>query len=1639
VADRDREETLDSLLALLRERWPAETASRLEAVVIAYLARVGIDDLAGKQIDDLYGAVISHWNLAWKLPAGDRLVRVYNPSVEQDGWESTHTVVQIVTEDMPFLVDSTGIALNQLGLSIHITVHPLLDVLRDEAGCVLGVAPMADGERAAADGGNGADATLVRSRPEAWIHIEVDRQTGDAQCDAIREAIEQALTDCTLAVRDWSLMHERLTTVADELSRVVSIDADERDECTAFLHWLLDEHFTLLGYRCYDLIDDTASGLCLTALPDSALGILRKSAGSPVSHRFNALPAVVQAMAREPEPLILTKSNHRATVHRNTYMDYVGVKRFDAAGKVIGEHRFLGLYSFAAYNQPPHMIPLLRRKIAEVLRRAGLPRRSHDGKALASILMSYPRDELFQIDPEDLHRIATGILQLQDRQRLRLFVRSDRYQRFVSCLVFTPRERYDSSVRRAMLALLKQHFNASQAEFNVHISDQMLARIHFMLHVDGGVIPDVDHAELEQKLTSAIRDWREDLRVALLKQCGEGLASRLWQAYADAFSAAYREDTEPRSAAHDIKRLEALSEASPLAILLYRPLESPVGVIRLRLYLRGRPIALSDVLPLLENMGVRVLDERPYGIHVNQRGAAHIHDFGLQHGDDQALDIGTLRRLFEACFEAVWLGRVDNDGFNRLVLAARLDWREINLLRTCCNYLRQAGTSFSLAYMEETLVTNHRISRLLVKLFHARFDPERVDAQRAQRLADQIDRTLADVPSLDQDRIIRRILAIILATLRTNAYQRDASGRQAAYISLKLDPASIPEMPQPVPMFEIFVYSTRMEGVHLRAGRVARGGLRWSDRREDYRTEVLGLMKAQTVKNAVIVPVGAKGGFVCKALPADREAQALEVQECYRTFIRGLLDVTDNYPGGVIEPPPNVVRYDDDDPYLVVAADKGTARFSDLANAIAQERGFWLGDAFASGGSQGYDHKQMGITARGGWEAVKRHFLEMGRDIQSQPFRVVGIGDMSGDVFGNGMLLSNQIRLIAAFDHRHILIDPEPDPMVSFAERRRLFDLPRSSWDDYRRDLLSPGGAIYPRSAKSIMPSPEACQALAITPGAHTPTTLIQAILRAPVDLLWNGGIGTYVKASTETHAHIGDRANDAVRIDANELRCKVVGEGGNLGLSQRGRIEYALAGGRINTDAIDNAGGVVCSDHEVNIKVLLNAVVERDELTTRQRNQLLAQMSDGVAALVLGINYRQTLALSLMQLRDVALMQARLRLLRKLESTGLVRQIEGLPDDQTLDQRLKAGQVVMTRPELAVLLAYAKHAVHAALLESDVPDDADLQGVLDGYFPAPLPARFSKDIREHRLRRQILATCVTNDLLDLMGPSFVLRMQELSGRPVADIARASHVVRRVFGIDRLWSLLEGLDAQVAGSVLLSVRLQLIHVMENAIHALLRHSPARLSITELITQLQSPIATISERLRDLLPAGDLRRLAVRKAEYCAQGIPDDISDAVCKLHRLVALIPVTGIVNGNQERLPFALAVHWLIADRLGLSWLRQSVEQLPTGDVWQERCQIGLRDDCAHQHLALTALVLDATPHNAALADSGAEHAVQSWIETRHDAWLRVEETLNTLKADTANDLIRLSVAIHELKRLALGIRPALHAPPEQPSGVQP
>ncbi|HVO89551.1 MAG TPA: NAD-glutamate dehydrogenase, partial [Casimicrobiaceae bacterium] len=1100
-------ERVEEVIALLRSRMPQQQSELLEPFVRRYYEGVDPEDLAERDPLDLYGSVLSHWQFGQKRDPGATRLRVINPTIEEHGWQSTHTVVEIVTDDMPFLVDSVTMEVNRHGRTLHLFIHPIMRVQRNAQGVLTGL----------------AEETGAR---ESFMHVEIDRIVDGAEREALATDLLRVLRDVRVAVEDWKPMTARVSDViAETEARRPPLPSDELDEGLAFLRWLANNHFTFLGYRMLELASVGGQD-ALHIVSDSGLGILRDSVAKELT-RFSALPPEVRAYARRPELLVVTKSTSRSTVHRPGFLDYIGVKRFDAKGDVCGEHRFFGLFTHTAYSANPSDIPLLRRKVANVIARAGLTQGSHAGKRLLNILETYPRDELFQTDDDELFAIATGILHLGERQRFRLFIRRDRFERFVTCLIYAPRETYNTELRRKWQAILLQAFAGQSSDFNVHLTESVLARIVVTVRTTPGKIPPVDAHELEAQLASAARRWEDDLRDALIGALGEARGNALYAKYGAAFPAGYREEVPARAAVPDIEVMARTSGEAALGLSLYRPPEAGAGSLRFKLFREGSPVTLSDALPMLEHMGLSVLDERPYRITPQGAPVVWLHDYGLQAPAGSEIEIDAVNQIFEDAFSRISSGEVENDDFNRLVVLARLPAEEIVVLRAYAKYMRQIGFPLSLPFVEATLAAHASIARMLVELFKLRFDPSLAESERQKALSkiQEIDDALDRVENLSEDRVLRQYLSLVLATVRTNFWRRDDKGMRRPFLSFKFDPAKIPGLPEPKPLHEIFVYSPRFEGVHLRGGNVARGGLRWSDRPEDFRTEVLGLVKAQMVKNAVIVPVGSKGGFVLKRAPSpgDRDAYLKEGVACYQNYLRGLLDLTDNRVSDRIVPPPQVYRHDTDDPYLVVAADKGTATFSDYANAISKEYGFWLGDAFASGGSAGYDHKAMGITARGAWESAKRHFRELGVDIQTTDFTVLGIGDMSGDVFGNGMLLSRHIKLVAAFDHRHVFIDPDPDPELSFKERERLFKLPRSSWADYDVKLLSPGGGIYPRSAKSIAISPRAKAVLGLESDTYTPTELIHALLRAAVDMIYNGGIGTYVKAKSETHAQVGD------------------------------------------------------------------------------------------------------------------------------------------------------------------------------------------------------------------------------------------------------------------------------------------------------------------------------------------------------------------------------------------------------------------------------------------------------------------------------------------------------------------------------------
>ena len=1271
-AEHDRrKETLGEVLALVRAKVAPDQRKTLEAVVERYYGQVDPEDLAERQPADLYGAALSHWNFARKREPGKVRVRVFNPTLEEHGWQSTHTIIEIVNDDMPFLVDSVTMEVNRHGLTLHLIIHPLILVDRDGDGTLQGL---------------GADGAPT-ARRESFIHVEIDRISESARHEALAADVIRVLGDVRVAVADWKSMQAKVLDIVTDLEKCAPpIPPEQLEEGLSFLRWLNDNHLTMLGYRRHELV--TVGGQdALKIVPGSSLGLLREGATKEVSASFAALPPEVRAYARRPELLVITKSTARSTVHRPGYLDYIAVKRFDAAGNVTGEDRFLGLYTSTAYSANPADIPLLRRKTANVVARSGVAPGSHAGKALINILANYPRDELFQITEDELLQTAMAILHLGERQRFRLFVRRDPFERFLSCLIYVPRENFSTALRRRWQAILTAAFNGSSSEFNVHLSESMLARIQITVRTTPGKIPEFDVRELEARLAASARRWDDDLKDALIEALGEARGNELLRRFADAFPAGYREEVAARSAVPDIEMMAKLSDDQPLGMSLYRPLEAPPGTLRFKIFHLGAQVTLSDSLPMLEHMGLKVLDEHPHRVTPAAGSPIWIHDFGMMAAvPDTEIEVDALHQVFEDAFGRIFRGEVESDDFNRLVIAARMPADEILVLRAYAKYMRQIGFPLSQSFIEATLAAHADVAGALVALFRTRFDPAQ-GAGAGSRAAEQqrtIEAMLEQVDNLSEDRVLRLYLALILATNRTNFWRRDAAGKRRSFLSFKFDPAKVPGLPEPKPMFEIFVYSTRFEGVHLRGGKVARGGLRWSDRPEDFRTEVLGLAKAQMVKNIVIVPVGSKGGFVLKRAPVGGGPRG--VHEGGDRLLPGLSARPagpDRQPGRrPIVAPPDVKRHDPDDPYLVVAADKGTATFSDYANAVSKEYGFWLGDAFASGGSVGYDHKAMGITARGAWESVKRHFREMGVDTQTTDFTVAGIGDMSGDVFGNGMLLSRHIKLVAVFDHRNIVLDPNPDPEASFRERERLFKLPRSTWADYDAKLISKGGGIHSRSAKSIAITPEVKAALAISQDAMTPTELANAILKAPVDLIYNGGIGTYVKATGETHAQVGDRANDSLRVNGNELRCKVLVEGGNLGCTQLGRVEFAMAGGRINTDAIDNSAGVDTSDHEVNIKILLGMAIAEGELTEKQRNAQLAEMTDDVAGLVLRDNVFQTQVLSVTGRIAPSLLDAQARFMQFLEKRGrLNRAIEFLPSDEELAERRAKGQG-LTSPE---------------------------------------------------------------------------------------------------------------------------------------------------------------------------------------------------------------------------------------------------------------------------------------------------------------------------------------------------------------------
>jgi len=1652
----------DEKLALLTEAASLARGDQGAAALLSYLQayyrHVAVEDLASVGLERIVAVAAEQATFAAQRPQGRALVRI-RPAGQAASLEPAGAVLDIVTDDMPFLVDSVMMELNRHDLVVHRVIHPQLRVRRDVTGALRGVLGLIDGSPAAHD-----------EIAESWTHIEIGVLADEAEAVELGKDLQRVLGDVRVAVEDYARMRARAVQLADDLAlsqAAAPADADAGAEAPAeieaLLRWLADGHFTFLGYREYDLTDGP-DGMTLRAVPGTGLGILRHDKQG--SSSFAALPPEVRARAREPKRLILTKANSQSTVHRPSYLDYVAVKRLDDAGEVTGEFRFLGLYTYVAYSESITRIPVLRRKLAGVLESVGLTADSHDGKDLAEFLENYPREELFQTSVPELAPIASGVLRLRDHKQTRLFLRKDVYGRYMSCLVYLPRDRYTTRVRLRAQEILLGALDGASVGYSVMVGESAVARLHIVVRASRSRrLPEVNEAELEKKLAAVVRSWDDDLADEAARALGAQRARVLLAMCGDTIPDTYKTDVPAVAAIGDLARILELREAGEnVAFELWEsvgfvggvPVEhdQQIGasgpsrrVWRLTIYRTGAPITLTDVLPRLQHMGVDVVDEHPYEFP----GAGQpfwIYDFGLRKSgaseptragqgagapdpaaaaarSPAADSLESVKDLVEGALAALWHGQIEDDGFNALVLDAHLTWRQVVVLRAYARYLRQAGTTFSQNYVERVLRANVTVTRLLVRLFESRFDPDTRagEGERSEAIAEEIRGELDDVASLDQDRILRAYWGMIAATLRTNYFQ-ERTGPQAPlpYFVAKFDAARVPDLPLPRPRFELFVYSPRFEGVHLRFGGVARGGLRWSDRPEDFRTEVLGLAKAQEVKNSVIVPSGAKGGFVCKRLPdpASREAYLGEVLTCYRMFISAMLDVTDNLDAGQVVPPTRVVRHDGDDPYLVVAADKGTATFSDTANEIAGSYGFWLGDAFASGGSEGYDHKKMGITARGAWESVKFHFQALGMDTSENDFTVVGIGDMSGDVFGNGMLLSKHIKLVAAFDHRHVFIDPDPDPAASFAERERLFALPRSSWADYDKALLSPGGGVWPRAVKSVRLPPEARAALGIDDGvrALTPDQLISAILSAPVDLLWNGGIGTWVKASTQSHADVGDRSSDAVRVDATELRARIVAEGGNLGLTQAARIEYALAGGLVDTDFIDNSAGVDTSDHEVNIKILLDGVVRTGELKAADRNLLLHEMTDEVAALVLAHNYHQNRTLAASGAQAAQMLHVHARYIRKLERDRRIhRRLDVLPGGREIAERRAAG-AGLTTPEFAVLLAQTKIAAAQEVLASDLPDDAYLRRVLVGYFPTPLGERYARLMASHRLHREIITTAVVNDMVDRSGITFAFRLNEESGDSVPDITRAWLVARHVFGLPGFWAQVEALDGKVDTATQIAMALEGRKLTERAARWLLHHRRPPFDIQAAIDFFANGVLTVAAGLPKLLTGRDLAGYEERRETFTDRGVPDDLARWVSAMVPAYSTFDIVDVASSASRGIEETAEAYFDLADRLQISRLRDRITALPRDDRWNTMARGALRDDLYAAHAALAKDVLKVAGHGSP------EERLAAWAKRNDSAVKRANQTLTEIWESDAFTVATLSVAVRAIRTLVTASR---------------
>ena len=1590
---------------------------------LSQIARdASIDDIGSLTIGDLAKISNDFWTWASNKPFQKKEIRL----IEAIGSHSQplgRDLLEIIGPDTPFIVSSIMAEIGAQGVEVRAMFHPIVEVVRDEKGRRVNYA--------APDKGN-----KIR---ESMIQIHLPNMSMQKRA-TILKGVSETLEDVSLTVNDFRPMKARMKQSIQDLAVAnINVDSDDMGEYIAFLKWVENEHFIFIGARSYEYLRGKDGALLreepviieernLGILHDSERRILRRSSEPTI------LSDKLLATLETGSPLLVAKSNLRSRVHRRTVLDYIGIKKYDDNGKLIGEERFIGLFTAEAYDSMVRDVPLLRRKVASVIERAGFEVGSHNDKKFRNIVENYPRDELFQIEEDDLLRIALGVQHLIDRPRTAMFVRRDRFNRFLSILVFVPRDKYNTSVRTKIGAKLSAAYNGHLSSYYPLFGDNPLARLHYIIGIDPHSFVEPDLELLEKEITEITRTWEDELEVLA------GKSNLEIDAFKGAFPAGYKDKFAPQEAIIDIKELYLVKDTD-VWVRAYRLGDDADNVLRCKLYKRDNPVALSEAMPIFESMGLYVESEAQFEINANnlnldESNPQHIlwvHDVEMRSADGLPLDFDAVENSFEDAFAAVYGGTAENDGFNRLILKLGINWREAGLIRAFARWRGQTGLDPSQAVQEQAMSEYPEIAKRLICLFESRFNPELEAAERDEKCTKtntEIQELLNDVPSLDADRVLRRIADLINNMVRTNYYQKNADGNYKPYMSFKIATSQIADVPNPKPYREIWVYSPVVEGAHLRFGPVARGGLRWSDRRDDFRTEVLGLVKAQHVKNAVIVPVGSKGAFFPKKLSknASRDEFMATGIAAYKIFLHGLLDITDNIGSdNEIIPPKDVVRYDNDDPYLVVAADKGTASFSDIANAISLEYGNWLGDAFASGGSKGYDHKEMGITAKGAWEAVKRHFREMGHDIQSEEFKVVGVGDMSGDVFGNGMLLSEKIALVAAFDHRDIFIDPNPDVAKSFAERERMFKLPRSSWQDYNKELISKGGGVFSRSLKSITLTPEIKAALDIHVDAMTPFELMNAILKAKVDLLWFGGIGTYIKSHLEANADARDKANDAIRINANELRIKVIGEGANLGVTQLGRIEAAHHGIRLNSDAIDNSAGVDSSDHEVNIKILLNAVVRSGKMNEDGRDTLLASMTDDVASHVLAHNYSQTLSLSLQEITAATDADAHERFMVQLEELGqLNRAVEFLPTHDEMRSRIERGKG-LTRPELAILLAYSKIQLSEGIVASHAPDDEWFEKTLVNYFPEGCH-KYEDAMRNHRLRREIIATVLANRIVDIGGITFMDRVRESAVADTGAIVKAYAAARKIFELDKAINDINSRDLKIPAAVQYKMMLEVQSVIRRQTYWLARRSShassnATNEVSDLIANYAPQIAILKPIIDDVVSPYEYSRIEKLADEFIAEGADEAIAHEIADLRVLISSTDIADIAKANDFPLIATARIYHNVGYELGFDEMRYAAGSVTSRDHWDKVATRRLIEDFMIEQAQLATKAVEYAKSLGSLPKDFSKKCtsdiVSKWIELNSQEAGRAKNAINDLKSAGGWSFAKLTIANTQIKDL--------------------